>query len=104
MKLINAATLEEMKRNGLKKLLPDTAKISVGMGTCGIGNGAKEVFDTLQKIISAKNVPIRLSMTGCFGFCAEEVLVNCYLPGMPLVILHKVTPKDAENIVQSLSK
>jgi NADH-quinone oxidoreductase subunit F len=104
MTIIDAAALEIMKQNGLKKLLPDVPKISVGMGTCGIGNGAKEVFESLQRTIKAKNAAIRLSMTGCFGFCAEEVLVNCYIPGMPLVILHRVTPKDAENIVESLSK
>lgn len=104
MNIIDASTLEVMRKNGLKKLLPDIPKISVGMGTCGIGNGAQEVFAALEKVIKTKNVQIRLSMTGCFGFCAEEVLVNCYLPGMPLVILHKVTVKDAENIVQSLSK
>ncbi|MGA9407221.1 MAG: NADH-quinone oxidoreductase subunit J/K, partial [Bacteroidota bacterium] len=104
MKILDAATLEELRKAGLKKLFPDVPKISVGMGTCGMGNGAKEVFESLQKTINAQKVNIQLAITGCFGLCAEETLVNCYLPGMPLVILHKVTPKDAENIVHSLSK
>ncbi len=104
MNIIDAATMEMFRQNGLKKLLPNVPKISVGMGTCGIGNGARDVYDALQRTIKAKGVSIRLSLTGCFGFCAEEVLVNCYLPGMPLVILHKVTVKDAENIVESLMK
>jgi NADH-quinone oxidoreductase subunit F len=104
MNINDVAAMEVARQNGMKKLLPDGPKISVGMGTCGIGNGAKDVFDALQRTINAKNVNIRLTMTGCFGFCAEEVLVNCYLPGMPLVILHKVTVKDAGNIVESLSK
>ncbi len=104
MKIMDAAMIEDIRKKGLKKLLPDVPKISVGMGTCGLGNGAKEVYESLQKSISAHKAKIHLSITGCFGFCAEETLVNCYLPGMPLVILHKVTPKDAENIVTSLSK
>ena len=104
MKMIDPAALADLRKKGLKKLFPDVPKISVGMGTCGIGNGAKEVYESLQKTIKAKNAKIQLAMTGCFGFCAEETLVNCYFPGMPLVILHKVTPKDAENIVNSLSK
>ncbi|HUI30512.1 MAG TPA: FAD-dependent oxidoreductase [Candidatus Acidoferrales bacterium] len=103
MKLLDSAALEEIRQRGLKKILPDIPRISVGMGTCGIGNGAKEVYESFQKAIRVKHAKIQLSITGCFGFCAEEPIVNCYLPGMPLVILHKVTPKDAEKIVESLS-
>ena len=104
MKTIDPAILADLQKKALKKLFPDVPKIFVGMGTCGMGNGAKEVYDSLQKTIKAKNAAIQLAITGCFGFCSEETLVNCYIPGMPLVILHKVMPKDADNIVSSLSK
>ena len=104
MKITDVAALELVKQRGLKKILPDTPKISVGMGTCGIGNGAREVYESLEHAVKAKKAAIQLSVVGCFGFCAEETVVNCYLPGKPLVILHKVTPRDAENIVQSLSQ
>ena len=104
MKIYDAPKLDAIRQRGLKKLLPDIPKVSVGMGTCGLGNGAREVYDSLEKVIHAKNATIQLSSVGCFGFCAEETLVNCYIPGLPLVILHKVTPKDAENIVDCLSK
>ena len=104
VKIIDAATLESIRSKGMKKLFPDVPKISVGMGTCGIGNGAKEVYDSLQRTIKARHANIQLSIVGCFGFCSEETLVNCYMPHHPLVILHKVTPKDAEWIVDSLAK
>jgi NADH-quinone oxidoreductase subunit F len=104
MKIVDASTLEKIRQQGLKKLLPDIPKISVGMGTCGIGNGAKDVYESFQKTIKAQRAKIEISITGCFGFCAEETLVNCYIPGQPLVILHKVTPKDAQSIVSDLSK
>ena len=104
MKIQNASTLEKIKHEGLAKVVPDVPKISVGMGTCGLGNGAKEVYESLQKAIKAKRAKIQLTLVGCFGFCAEETLVNCYVPGQPLVILHKVTPKDAESIVDGLCR
>ncbi|HVN49634.1 MAG TPA: FAD-dependent oxidoreductase [Bacteroidota bacterium] len=104
MKILDAATLEAARQEGLKKLFPAVPKISVGMGTCGMGNGAKEVYESLQKAIKARRANIQLSITGCFGFCSEEPLVNCYLPGMPLLILHKVSPKDADGIVTHLAK
>ena len=104
MKIMDAAALETIRVQGMKKLFPAIPKISVGMGTCGAGNGAHEVYESFQNVIKAKKAKIQLSPTGCFGFCAEETLVNCYLPGMPLLILHKITPKDAEGIVNSLLK
>ena len=104
MKIMDASILENIRKNGIRKFKPDIPKISVGMGTCGMGNGAKEVYEYLQKEIKAKKAKIDLNITGCFGFCAEETLVNCYIPGQPLLILHKVTPKDAEGIVSNLSK
>ncbi|RPI06856.1 MAG: proton-conducting membrane transporter [Ignavibacteriae bacterium] len=104
MKIHDAATLEKIRQLGLSKFLPDVPRISVGMGTCGLGNGAKEVFESLQKAIKAKKAKIQLTPVGCFGFCAEETLVNCYFPGQPLIVLHKVLPKDAESIVDGLCR
>ncbi|HOV99656.1 MAG TPA: FAD-dependent oxidoreductase [Bacteroidota bacterium] len=104
MKITDLQSLEAVREQGLKKLLPDIPKISVGMGTCGIGNGAKEVYEEFQRIIKSKHAKVQLSKVGCFGFCAEEVLVNCYIPGLPLVILHKVTPRDVEDIVEKMAK
>ena len=104
MKVRDASTLEKVRQRGMSTLLPTVPKISVGSGTCGIGNGANEVYDALQKAIKSRHVTMHLNRVGCFGFCAEETLVNCYVPGQPLVILHKVTPKDAEAIVDGLSR
>ena len=104
MKIQDASRLEKIRQQGLVKILPEVPKISVGMGTCGLGNGAKEVFESLQRVIKSKRAKIELSSVGCFGFCAEETLVNCYAPGQPLIILHKVTPNDAESIVSGLCR
>ncbi len=104
MKVRDAFSLEKVRQLGLSKLLPGVPKISVGAGTCGMGNGANEVFQAFQKVIKAKRVNIHLNRVGCFGFCSEETLVNSYIPGQPLVILHKVTPKDAEGIIDGISR
>ena len=74
------------------------------MGTCGIGNGADKVYDAFEKELKKAKSKIILSRTGCFGFCAEEPLVNIYLPGRPLVILHKIDPKDVKAIVDDMAK
>jgi NADH-quinone oxidoreductase subunit F len=104
MKIRDAASLEKIRHEGLEKFLPDVPKISVGAGTCGLGNGAQNVYEAFQRAIKARRVDIRLNKVGCFGFCAEETLVNCYIPGQPLVILHKVTPKDVDSILDGISR
>lgn len=92
--------LNELKDKSLKKLFPSKPVISVGLGTCGMGNSADKVFEAIQNAVKAKKADINVRKTGCFGFCAEETLVNIYMPGRPLVILNRVQPKDAVKIVQ----
>jgi NADH-quinone oxidoreductase subunit F len=104
MKIRDAASLEKIRQLGLEKFLPNVPKISVGSGTCGLGNGAKEVYEAFEHAIKAKRLDIRLNKVGCFGFCAEETLINCYIPGQPLVILHKVVPKDVDGIIAGIAR
>jgi len=104
MKITDIKSLNAVKEAGLKKIQPNIPMISVGMGTCGIGNDADKVYEAFEKAIKAKKASIKMNQTGCFGFCAAEPLVNIYIPGMPLVILSKVTVKDVPKIVESVSK
>ncbi|MCE5301182.1 MAG: hypothetical protein LLG37_09985, partial [Spirochaetia bacterium] len=104
MKITELKSLNAAKAAGMKKIQPDIPMISVGMGTCGIGNDADKVYEAFDNSIRSKKATIKLNQTGCFGFCAVEPLVNIYIPGMPLVILNKVTVKDVPFIVESVSK
>jgi len=103
MKITDLNTFDTVKQKGLTKFLPDKPRIAVGMGTCGIGNGAKEIYETFKELIDKRNSDIYLTKTGCFGFCAQEPLVNVHIPGNPLIILHKVTAKDSEQIIKSVT-
>ena len=44
-----------------------------------------------------------LVRTGCFGFCAEEPLVNVWIIGDPLVILHQVQTDHVNTILDFLA-
>lgn len=104
MKIKDIADLNNFKEKGLAKLLPKGARIGVGMGTCGLGNGAGEVFAAFEKALGRKKIPALLTKVGCFGFCAQEPLVNISWPGTPLVILNRVLPGDVSAIVKDLVK
>lgn len=96
--------LEVLKQQNLKEILPSKPMIMIGMGTCGIGNGADLVFNKLQKLIDETNFDCKLKMTGCFGFCAQEPLLTLYQPGKPLLVYSKVDEKDAVSIFDALLK
>ena len=67
----------------MAKLLPARPRIGVGMGTCGAGNGAEGVYHAFAEAIDRQGRDMRLAAVGCFGFCAQEPLVNVRLPGAP---------------------
>ncbi len=84
---------------GLAKLTPSITRITVGMGTCGRGNGAEGVYQNFAHAIDRDGLDIRLAAVGCFGACSEEPLVGITLPGQPLVILRRVQASDVERIL-----
>ena len=103
MRIHDLDGLHDIRRTGLMKLLPGKPRIGVGMGTCGVGNGAREVFRALAEALHANALDAQLTPVGCFGYCAAEPLVNVHLPGFPLVVLGRVTPEDAAMIVEAIA-
>jgi NADP-reducing hydrogenase subunit HndB len=76
-------------------------KIIVGMGTCGIAAGAKDVFNAILGNLEAKNITnVRVSQTGCMGLCHSEPTVEVIVPDMPDVIYGNVKEEIAEQIIQ----
>ncbi len=94
------STFNAVREAGMSKLLPDSVRVTVGMGTCGRGNGAEAVFHALTEVVDAAGG--RLESVGCFGPCSEEPLVGVWRPGSPLVILRRVQQSDAERLVSDL--
>ncbi len=96
------STFNAVRTTGLGKLRPHHVRIAVGMGTCGTGNGAEAVYSAFADAIFQRGLDATLVSTGCFGFCAEEPLVNLYSPGQPLVILHRVRSEQVNQILDGL--
>jgi NADH-quinone oxidoreductase subunit F len=94
------------KQQGIAQIniKPNQPMIMVGMGTCGIGNGADAVFQTLKEIIKEQKLNIIIKSTGCFGFCAIEPVIMVYFPGKPMFVYSAVEKKDAKKIIESIVK
>lgn len=104
MKISDFAKLTKIKESAAKKILPDKPYVAIGMGTCGIGRGAEVLYDSFERTIKERDLDITLKKTGCFGFCAEEPLINIYIPGKPLIIMHRVSENDVVPIVIGIEK
>ncbi len=98
-------SLEELRR--LKeeaqrdiKVRGDTGtKITVGMGTCGIASGAREVMHAILRELEANNIEANVATVGCIGLCAQEPLVDIEQAGSPRITYGKVTPEMVPTIV-----
>ena len=75
-------------------------KVVVGMGTCGIAAGARQVMAAIKDELSQKKIEgVMVTQSGCAGFCEQEPIVDVYLPGKERVSYGKVTPERARRIV-----
>ncbi len=53
-----------------------TTKIVVGMGTCGIAAGARDVMQAILAERASRDIEATVATTGCVGMCAQEPLVD----------------------------
>ena len=75
-------------------------QIIVGMGTCGIAAGAREVMSAiLDEIAKRKLQNVTVRQTGCIGMCEKEVLIDVVRPGEPRITYGKVTPATVAKII-----
>ena len=102
MRIGDISSFSAVREAGLAKLLPSRPRIGVGMGTCGSGNGAEAAFTAFGSAIATRGLAVSLVPVGCFGFCAEEPLVNVWAPGKPLLILHRVQSNHVEAILDAV--
>lgn len=99
-------TIEDLKRLReqaqieIRVRQESSKQIIVGMGTCGIAAGAREVMSAiLNEIAKHKLEDITVLQTDCIGMCEKEVLVDIVLPGEPRITYGNVTPVDIPKII-----
>lgn len=75
-------------------------RVIIGMGTCGIAAGAREVMSAILDEIAKRRLDdVTVSQTGCIGMCEKEVLVDVVRPGEPRITYGRVTPADVSRII-----
>ncbi len=83
-----------------KNQVDKRTKIMIGMGTCGLGAGAKGVLASLEKELKAQKQEVDIIRTGCIGMCSYEVLLDVILPGLNRATYSGVKPDMVPKIVE----
>lgn len=78
----------------------DKVKVIVGMGTCGIAAGAREIMNAVLKELEVRKLHnVVVETTGCIGMCQKEPLLDVIRPGEPRITYCEVAPSDVPRIV-----
>lgn len=92
--------LREKLQADIKVRENDGIKIIIGMGTCGIAAGAREVMTAvLDELAVRKLKNVQVQQTGCIGMCEKEVLLDVVRPGEPRISYGNVKPSDVKRII-----
>ncbi|HEY0592553.1 MAG TPA: NADH-ubiquinone oxidoreductase-F iron-sulfur binding region domain-containing protein [Thermoanaerobaculia bacterium] len=103
VRIQDIGVFNEVREAGLARLMPTIPRITVGMGTCGRGNGAEGLYQALATEIDQTGMDVVLAPVGCFGACFCEPLAAVRLPNSPLVFLRGAQATDAGRIVHDVS-
>jgi (2Fe-2S) ferredoxin len=77
-----------------------TKRVYVGMATCEIAAGSKEVMAEFQNAIANGLTDVYLSQKGCAGRCNLEPTVEVVEENKIPVKYGKITPEKAREIVE----
>jgi len=95
--------LQTRQRAARAAFYPEHVQVGVGVGTCGLANGARAVLDAIQDEVANQGLEYTVRGTGCVGFCQAEPLVDVLVPGMPRVFYRDMTEQKGRDLVKGLA-
>ncbi|MBK6285554.1 MAG: (2Fe-2S) ferredoxin domain-containing protein [Draconibacterium sp.] len=79
-------------------------QVKVGMATCGIASGAKEIMKYFVEELEQQAVDAVVTQTGCMGYCYAEPTVEVILPNNDPVGFGRINKRKAEEIIDTYIK
>jgi NADP-reducing hydrogenase subunit HndB len=101
-KLKNLQELEQLRervQSEMKARTQASTTITIGMGTCGISAGAREVMHAIILELDAQSIDAHVTTTGCIGMCSKEPLVDIQQGDEPRVTYGNVTPAMVPQLI-----
>ena len=108
MSLQDLRSLRDARKNDLRKrdVEGKVIQVIIGMGTCGIAAGGKDIVNAFMALVDEHNAKhdlidkVMVRQVGCMGLCHSEPTVEVLVPGMPDIIYGKVDTAVAREIVE----
>ncbi len=92
--------LRERVQREMKARSSASTVITVGMGTCGISAGAREVMRAILAELERLKIDAHVTTTGCIGMCSKEPLVDIQQGNEPRVTYGNVTPAMVPRLIE----
>ena len=97
--------LRRLKEEALEKRKAQAttrrAKVTVGMGTCGIAAGARDTMQSILEFIEEEQAnDIIVAQTGCIGLCEWDPIIEVEIGSEPKVMYGKVSADRAKEIMR----
>jgi len=98
------ASYEELKASAVKAWEavgePQGLLIKVGVSTCSRAAGALETLAAVRAELAARGVEADVMVTGCWGLCYAEPLVEVRRPGRPGVLYGNLTADKVPQLIE----
>ena len=101
--LKNVKELKKLRDEAQKDLRVRTqtgTRIIIGMGTCGIAAGAREVMHAVLRELESRKIEAHVETVGCVGMCAQEPLVDIEQAGKSRVTYTNINPEHVPRLIE----
>ena len=102
-RLKNIEELKKIRAEAQKDLAVRTqtgTRIVIGMGTCGIAAGAREVMHAILKELETRKIEAHVETVGCVGMCAKEPLVDIEQAGKSRIRYANINPENVPRLIE----
>ena len=100
------AELQTIRENtrlqlNLRHERPDNISVKVGLATCGINAGARQVLSKFVDELAERRIEnVTVTAMGCVEKCDKEPIVEVLIPGEEKVTYVNMTPVKAVKVIQ----
>ena len=92
--------LRQQLQKDIKARTDTATTITVGMGTCGIAAGAREVMHAILDELESRGIDAHVTTVGCIGMCSKEPLVDIQQGDEPRVTYGNISPEMVPKLIE----
>jgi len=92
--------LRQQLQKDIKARTDTATTVTVGMGTCGIAAGAREVMHAILSELENRGIDAHVTTVGCIGMCSKEPLVDIQQGDEPRVTYGNISPEMVPKLIE----